>query len=48
MIARNVLKENVTVQLEDGVNATFSIEHVKLLATARTNTNADTSADEED
>ena len=48
VIARNVLKENVTVQLEDGVNATFSIEHVKLLATAHTNLSADASADEED
>ena len=48
VIARNVLKENVTVQLEDGANATFSIEHVKLVAVAHTNTNADTSADEED
>ncbi len=48
VIARNVLKENVPVQLEDGANATFSIEHVKLLAAGRTNSSADASADEED
>ena len=48
VIARNVLKENVTVQLEDGVNTTLSIEEVKPLATPRANANADDSADEED
>jgi len=48
VIARNVLKENVTVQLEDGVNTTLSIEEVKSLATSRANANADDSADEED
>jgi cell fate regulator YaaT (PSP1 superfamily) len=31
VIARNVLKENVTVQLEDGINATFSIATLKPL-----------------
>lgn len=31
VIARNVLKENVTVQLEDGTNATFAVEMVKVL-----------------
>jgi cell fate regulator YaaT (PSP1 superfamily) len=46
VIARNVLKENVTVQLEDGANATFPIEQVKQLATARAS-NED-GADEED
>jgi cell fate regulator YaaT (PSP1 superfamily) len=45
VIARNVLKENVTVQLEDGVNVTLSIENVKPLITARANT--DDAADEE-
>jgi cell fate regulator YaaT (PSP1 superfamily) len=48
VIARSVLKENVTIQLEDGANATFSIEHVKLVAAARASTSADASADEED
>ena len=48
VIARNVLKENVTVQLDDGVNVTFPIEEVKPLATPRANANADDSADEED
>jgi cell fate regulator YaaT (PSP1 superfamily) len=47
VIARNVLKENVTVQLDDGANATFSIAHVKLVAAARASTNGDAS-DEED
>lgn len=46
VIARNVLKENVTVQLEDGANATFPIAQVKQLATARANN--DDGADEED
>lgn len=31
VIARNVLKENVTVQFEDGTNATLAIEGVKAL-----------------
>lgn len=33
VIARNVLKENVTVQLEDGTNATLGAETVKVLKT---------------
>jgi cell fate regulator YaaT (PSP1 superfamily) len=37
VIARNVLKENVTVQLEDGANATLPIDQVKQLATSRAN-----------
>jgi cell fate regulator YaaT (PSP1 superfamily) len=48
VIARNVLKENITVQLDDGANATLSIEGVKLVAAARTNSSADASANEED
>jgi cell fate regulator YaaT (PSP1 superfamily) len=36
VIARNVLKENVTVQLEDGTNATLAVEAVQVLkSTAR-------------
>jgi DUF971 family protein len=31
VIARNVLKENVTVQFEDGTNATLPAESVKVL-----------------
>lgn len=31
VIARNVLKENVTVQLEDGTNATLAVETVKVM-----------------
>ncbi|MBI5033092.1 MAG: stage 0 sporulation protein [Chloroflexi bacterium] len=34
VIARNVLKENVTVQFEDGTNATLSVETVKTVKTA--------------
>ena len=33
VIARNVLKENVTVQFEDGTNATLTIETVKVVKT---------------
>lgn len=33
VIARNVLKENVTVQFEDGTNATLAVEAVKLVKT---------------
>ncbi|MBM3130091.1 MAG: stage 0 sporulation protein [Chloroflexi bacterium] len=47
VIARNVLTECVTVQMEDSANATFSIAQVKLVAAARTNAHAD-AADEED
>jgi cell fate regulator YaaT (PSP1 superfamily) len=48
VIARNVLRENITVQLEDGVNATFPIEAIKLLAVGRANLNADLAPDEEE
>jgi cell fate regulator YaaT (PSP1 superfamily) len=47
VIARNVLTEHVTLQMEDGANATCSIEQVKLVVAARTNSHADAS-DEED
>jgi cell fate regulator YaaT (PSP1 superfamily) len=34
IIARNVLKENVTVQFEDGTNATVQVETVKVVKTS--------------
>jgi cell fate regulator YaaT (PSP1 superfamily) len=44
VIARNVLKENVTVQFEDGTNATLPAETVKLRQAA---TRTDSAGDEE-
>lgn len=46
VIARNVLTECVTVQLEDGVNMTFRVEQVKPLA--RATVSADDTADEDE
>jgi cell fate regulator YaaT (PSP1 superfamily) len=48
VIARSVLKENVTVQLEDGVNATFPVDQIKLVASGRASMNADNAAEDEE
>lgn len=47
VIARNVLRECVTVQLEDGVHVTIPIEQVKLV-TARANSAAEDAASEDE
>jgi len=47
VIARNVLRECVTVQLEDGVHVTIPIEQIKLV-TGRANSAAENAADEDE
>jgi cell fate regulator YaaT (PSP1 superfamily) len=47
VIARNVLRECVTVQLEDGVHVTIPIEQIKLV-TGRANSAAEDAADEDE